>query len=363
MNYYIFGAHPRGQTMGIYLEQLHSDWNNLGYLYDDEQTNPEAVGDVPVFKIQGEEELDVSARVYIATRGISFAHIREVLEEYGFAPDNIVPVDPVLDVKLRNEFVKEYFAQRGWEFRKIDDIDLPKVDIDSETGLIYVVKSAVDAPLAYDVPLKKYEAFIQAGRAIAESDLEGVTLFDSVGDSISDKNRQMCELTAMYWIWKNACTGEVIGLEHYRRRFILPEGWQSVITDGAADVILPVPLFVNPSIQGNYLFRHERAPWDSMLRNLERIHGKAVYEAAKDFYENTGCYSPCNMLIARNTAFADVCAFVFPVIFSVLEECGSIDDNYQNRYPGFLSERLITFFFYWKRDEYKVIYADKSFLS
>ena len=82
MNYYIYGAHSRGQTMGVYLEKIYPEWNNLGYLYDDDQDNPEVVRGVPVFKIQGEEELDVSARVYMATRGSSFAHIREVLEEY-----------------------------------------------------------------------------------------------------------------------------------------------------------------------------------------------------------------------------------------------------------------------------------------
>ena len=99
------------------------------------------------------------------------------------------------------------------------------------------------------------------------------------------------------------------------------------------------------------------------MRHLEQIYGKDVCEKARDFFENTGCYSPCNMMIAKNSVFADVCAFVFPIIFAVLDECGSIEDSYQNRYPGFLSERLITFFFYWKMDEYKVIYADKCFLS
>ena len=117
MNYYIFGAHSRGQTMGVYLKKLHDDWNNLGYLYDDDQINPETVRGVPVFKIQGEQEIDVSATVYIATRGGSFAHVKEVLEEYGFSPDNIMPVDVELDSRLRNEFVPEYFREQKREFR------------------------------------------------------------------------------------------------------------------------------------------------------------------------------------------------------------------------------------------------------
>jgi hypothetical protein len=68
------------------------------------------------------------------------------------------------------------------------------------------------------------------------------------------------------------------------------------------------------------------------------------------------------MLIARGEAFAAVCEFVFPVIYAVMEECGTIEDNYQNRYPGFLSERLITYYFHRNVDRFRICYADKSFL-
>ena len=85
--------------------------------------------------------------------------------------------------------------------------------------------------------------------------------------------------------------------------------------------------------------------------------------AAQEFFSTTGCYSPCNMLIARKEVFDDLCSWMFPILFEVKELCGEYDDPYQNRYPGFLAERLITFFFYLKSDQYKVAYADKSFIE
>ena len=284
--YYIFGAHSRGQTMAVYLQKLHADWEFLGYLFDNDEKNPDGIEGIPVIDLGNQRALHTNARVYVATKSAFHEHVIALLTQLGFS--DIVPVDVELDNKLRNDFVREYFKEAGRSFAKIEEL----VPENAEVGcikdeMVYVVKSAVDSNLANSLELTPHEKYIQAGRALADGDLDSCDCFDNIGDNISSGNRQLCELTAMYWIWKNA-DQSIVGVEHYRRRFILPSGWQQVFSRSEADVILPVPLYVRPCLKDNYVSRHIGEIWDVMMRKLSDIHGKECADKARSFLKTLG---------------------------------------------------------------------------
>ncbi|MDO4803237.1 MAG: DUF4422 domain-containing protein [Lachnospiraceae bacterium] len=84
------------------------------------------------------------------------------------------------------------------------------------------IQVIVAAHKLYPMPTDKMYLPVHVGAAISdlsdnEADELGFTK-DNTGDNISDKNAQYCELTGLYWAWKNV-KADYLGLVHYRRYF------------------------------------------------------------------------------------------------------------------------------------------------
>ena len=68
----------------------------------------------------------------------------------------------------------------------------------------------------YEVPNSDIYLPVQVGVEGKEKILDYQP--DNEGENISSKNPYYCELTALYWAWKNL-KADYIGLTHYRRHF------------------------------------------------------------------------------------------------------------------------------------------------
>lgn len=228
-----------------------------------------------------------------------------------------------------------------------------------KTARIYVASSAFDKPLQDSYHFIREEAILQVGAALTKERVSPEAVMDCDGENISEKNKQFCELTGLYWIWKNA-REDYVGLVHYRRHFLLPDNWLERMEANKVDVILPVPLYVAPSIAENYKERHTASDWEYLMAYFEK-NLPEEFEAAEQFFSGN-LYSPCNMFIASKEVLDWLCEWMFPILFAVAAHGGERDDAYQNRYPGFVSERLITYYFESRRDRFRVVYANKNFL-
>ena len=173
---------------------------------------------------------------------------------------------------------------------------------------------------------------------------------DNSGENISEKNPYYCELTGVYWIWKNAKVDNV-GICHYRRFF----SYQSIFGSNKYylqgndierllarySVIIPKPRCYEKTT----LLSINYAP------NMEDV--KELYHAVKscspdyidDFiwYFNQNKSYLYNMCIMRKNDFDAYCEWLFPIL-SYVEEIHDMEketDPYRKRLFGFLSERLI----------------------
>lgn len=357
---YIVGAHSRGQTLKNYLASIYPAIDIVAFLVDDTSCNPAYVEGIPVCGLDDVCELDKRAAVFIATKGIYHASIEKQLEEHGMR--DVIPVTVEVDNYLRNTYIRKEYQGKGRPFIKLEEISA-NIAQDAQTtaeGTIYMAQSVYDKPVTGRIPNVNYITPIQVGAALTDRRLYKNILTDSCGKNISEKNRQYSELTAMYWMWKNAGE-EFLGLCHYRRHFILPDNWAALMKNMKIDAVLPVPSYAAPNIEENYKARHEGDDWVFLMQYLKTEYPED-YRIAVEVFSGQ-LYSPCNMFITRKNILDELCEWLFPILSVVEEHVGEKEDVYQNRYLGFISERLITLFFEKKKNLYYIVYADKIFLN
>lgn len=175
---------------------------------------------------------------------------------------------------------------------------------------------------------------------------------DNVGENISKKNNTYCELTAIFWAWKNL-NAEKIGIAHYRRHFTMHKGAKTVDKALTNEQLIQLferygdsVIFSTParhyieSIQNHYIHS---------LKGYEEIHSKDIERLKKAIHQCDSTYDKSarhilngnsahmlNMFIMNRENFNAYCSWLFPVINAVVAM--STDREDQRRYAGALSE-------------------------
>lgn len=195
-------------------------------------------------------------------------------------------------------------------------------------------------------------------------------LGDDTGDSISEKNSSYCELTGLYWLWKNVSC-DVVGICHYRRFFvkdeqILEKEYIEKILQ-SYDIIIPDSRCAQEgSMKAHYAARHDV---EDLLLCSEIIKKKyPEYTMAFQVAMNSNLISMGNMWITRKEIFDKYCEWLFDILFEAEKQIDfSKYDDYQGRVMGFLSERLFRVWLlnqeYSTREEYVKMIETKDFLN
>ncbi|MBQ9901052.1 MAG: DUF4422 domain-containing protein [Clostridia bacterium] len=169
---------------------------------------------------------------------------------------------------------------------------------------------------------------------------------DNTGDNITDKNACYCELTGIYWIWKNAPKTDYVGLVHYRR-YLCEKGSKTILSQKSADqlmkefdVVLPKKRnYYIETCYSQYKHAHNIADLDRTREIIGEIHPEYVGSFDKVMAQRS--IYIYNMFIMKQELFDEYCEWLFPVLFE-LEKRSDIShyNDYNRRLFGFISERL-----------------------
>ena len=210
---------------------------------------------------------------------------------------------------------------------------------------------------------------------------------DDTGENISEENRKYCELTALYWAWKNydkLGNPDYIGFMQYRRHFIFDDGFDgtgrekpwgcfrfSGIDDSYVDML---------SLRGDKIVAYlEKHPAD-VLTTKEVSFGQTVaehyaqtlsflnpddlricarkaallfpeYKSAIRKYLRSKKHYWYHSFIMKKEIFFEYCEWLFKILFATEKEIDYQDYTIAAyRTPAYLGERLWGIFFNGKKN-------------
>ncbi len=172
------------------------------------------------------------------------------------------------------------------------------------------------------------------------------------GEGIPELNQTYCELTGLYWLWKNV-HAEYKGLVHYRRIFsrrstrdvgqvLTSDDYRSLLKD--ACVLLPAKqMYPGTTIYDHYV---------ASKRGYEQIHRDdlaAIAQAVKSVHPSFAPYVGrvlhadrahlLNIFCMREKQFDEYCAWLFALMSAFMEL--RMDREDRRRFVGSVSEFMI----------------------
>lgn len=202
------------------------------------------------------------------------------------------------------------------------------------------IKVIVASHKKYEMPTDKMYMPVQVG-AEGKEDI-GYTP-DNSGDNISSKNPNFCELTGLYYAWKNIeC--DYLGLVHYRRLF---KGKSGVLSLEETEKLLEKSDVILPKKRNYYiesLYSHYE---HTMFIEPLDMAGEIIKEKYPRYFEEFSQLKTrksahmFNMFIMKKEILNGYCEWLFDILFELEKRAEGLQyDAFHARFYGRVSELL-----------------------
>lgn len=173
---------------------------------------------------------------------------------------------------------------------------------------------------------------------------------DGTGENISAKNFSYCELTALYWAWKNT-EFNCLGLVHYRRYFKgngKGDKFSKILTSKELDKYLATNDILVPkkrhyyieTNESQYLHAHHSEGLDAAKNVVTSISPK--YDDAWNTVMHRRSGHRFNMFIMKKRYADEYCEWLFGVLAEIEKKLDISDWSVsEKRVYGYLAERLL----------------------
>lgn len=174
---------------------------------------------------------------------------------------------------------------------------------------------------------------------------------DDTGKNISEKNPYFCELTGIYWAWKNL-KSDYVGLAHYRRHFKgnkkSKNKFEQVLNEKEVMELLKDNDIILPKKRNYYietLYSHYE---HTMYIEPLDITGEIIKEKYPEYHKEFELLKKrkkahmFNMFIMKKEIMDKYCEWLFDILFELEKKVdNSKYDNFHARFYGRVSELLL----------------------
>ena len=174
---------------------------------------------------------------------------------------------------------------------------------------------------------------------------------DDQGENISDKNPYFCELTGLFWAWKNL-DAEYIGLSHYRRQFIegknKKDPFQNILKKETANKLFDEANIILPKKRNYYIENlYDHYAHTLCIETLDET-GKILEEKYPEYmdefnklHKRTSAHM-FNMFVMKREHLDQYCTWLFDILFELEKRIdASKYDRFHARFFGRVSELLL----------------------
>lgn len=346
----IYGAKSMALGTCMAVTALYPEFQVYGFIVRSLEGNPHTLNGCPVYELH--TLTNKNMHILIATPENLHRAIASDLEKAGFFSYTC------MDSKREAVLMEMYFTKIG-KFKSLHSFPQGK---EKSLLCVYMAKFYKDSILQNVYEMPDWMIPIQVGAALTDQCQEEI--LDNCGENISHKNVNYCELTALYWIWKNKLQEQdmtdYFGLFHYRRVLDIRKEDIYCLKNNQIDVILPFPLLHAPNILEHHTRYLKEIDWKAMCRALEELQPEYA-GALLEIFEQPYFYN-FNILVAKKQVLYDYCSWLFPILARTEEISSPKGWERADRYIGYLGENLLTLYFMYHRNDLKIAHTGCNML-